>query len=76
VRDDYRRLFGEEPPPVNGIAVMTNTGHTEESVTAYYGDIVFRADSLSAPEDADTSTTEAIGTSLHSQSGRHPEGDP
>lgn len=51
VRADYRRVFGEEPPPVNGIALMTNTEHTGEPVTAYYGDIVFRADSASAPRD-------------------------
>lgn len=42
VRADYRRVFGEDPPPVTGIALMTNTEHTGEPVTSYYGDIVFR----------------------------------
>lgn len=47
---DYRRIFGEEPPPVNGVALMTDTDNTADSARAYYGDIVFRrakADSLS-----------------------------
>lgn len=51
VRADYRRIFGEEPPPVNGIALMTNSEHTGEPVTAYYGDILFRADSTSTHLD-------------------------
>jgi hypothetical protein len=42
VRADYRRAFGEEPPPINGIAIMTDTDNTGESATAYYGDIVAR----------------------------------
>ena len=54
VRADYRRIFGEEPPPVDGIALMTNTEHTGEPVTAYYGDIVFRADTASALPDSTT----------------------
>jgi len=54
VRADYRRVFGEEPPPVDGIALMTNSEHTGEPVTAYYGDIVFRADSTSTVPDSTT----------------------
>ncbi|MFB6273866.1 MAG: DUF3047 domain-containing protein [Salinibacter sp.] len=42
VRADYRRAFGESPPPINGIAIMTDTDNTGESATAYYGDIVAR----------------------------------
>jgi hypothetical protein len=42
VYEDYRRAFGEEPPPVSGVAVMTDTDQTGESVTAWYGDIEFR----------------------------------
>lgn len=41
VYEDYRRAFGEEPPPVSGVAVMTDTDQTGESVTAWYGDIEF-----------------------------------
>jgi hypothetical protein len=36
---DYRRAFGEEPPPISGIAVMTDADNTGETVTARYGDI-------------------------------------
>jgi hypothetical protein len=36
---DYRRAFGEEPPPIAGIALMTDADNTGESATAYYGDI-------------------------------------
>ncbi len=42
VYEDYKRAFGEEPPPVNGVAIMTDTDNTGEKVTAYYGDIVFK----------------------------------
>lgn len=45
IRADYRRAFGEEPPPVNGIAIMTDTDNTDESATAYYGDIAVRPQS-------------------------------
>ena len=43
VYEDYRRAFGEEPPPVSGIAVMTDTDQTGESAEARYGDIELRA---------------------------------
>jgi hypothetical protein len=42
VYEDYRKAFGDEPPLVNGIAIMTDTDNTEETATAYYGDIVFK----------------------------------
>lgn len=42
VYKDYRRAFGGEPPPVNGVAIMTDTDDTGEAATAYYGDIVFK----------------------------------
>ena len=41
VFEDYKRLFGQEPPPLVAIAVMTDTDNTGESATAYYDDIVF-----------------------------------
>jgi hypothetical protein len=43
VYEDYKRAFGEEPPLISGIAIMTDSDNTGESVTAYYGDIVFKA---------------------------------
>lgn len=37
--DDYRRLFGEDPPDEALVAVMTDTDQTKESVQAWYDDI-------------------------------------
>ncbi len=42
IRVDYRRAFGESPPPIDGVAIMTDTDNTGEAATAYYGDIVAR----------------------------------
>lgn len=42
VYEDYKRAFGEEPPMISGIAIMTDTDNTGESAIAYYGDIVFK----------------------------------
>jgi len=39
---DYRQIYGEDPPPITGIAIMTDTDNTGSQATAYYGDIVFR----------------------------------
>jgi len=39
---DYKKAFGEESPPVSGVAIMTDTDNTGESATAYYGDILFK----------------------------------
>jgi len=46
-------VFGGEPPPVEGIAIMTDTDNTGERARAYYGDIVFRS-TRSRQEDSDT----------------------
>ena len=40
--EDYKKAFGEESPPVSGVAIMTDTDNTGESATAYYGDILFK----------------------------------
>jgi Protein of unknown function (DUF3047) len=37
--EDFRRAFGEEPPPVIWVGVMTDTDNTGEKTRAYYGDI-------------------------------------
>jgi len=37
--EDYRRAFGENPPNVGAIAVMTDTDQTGESAIAWYSDI-------------------------------------
>lgn len=39
VLEDYRSLFGEEPPAIAGIALMTDTDNTKSRAVAYYGDI-------------------------------------
>ncbi len=40
--EDYRKAFGDHPPPISGIAIMTDTDNTGESAVAYYGDIIFK----------------------------------
>jgi len=36
---DYRRLFGEDPPPYAGIALMTDADNTGAAVEAWYADV-------------------------------------
>jgi len=37
--DDYKMAFGDEPPQVKWIGIMTDTDNTGESASAFYGDI-------------------------------------
>lgn len=37
--EDYRTAFGEEPPKVGAIAIMTDSDNTGETAVGYYGDI-------------------------------------
>jgi hypothetical protein len=39
--EDYRRAFGEEPPRVRAIGLMSDSDNTGERTVAYYGDIRF-----------------------------------
>lgn len=41
VRADYRRAFGEEPPPVAAVALMSDSDDTGSRTLAWYGDIRF-----------------------------------
>ena len=41
--EDYRKAFNEDPGRLTGVAVLTDTDNTGESVEAWYGDIVFKA---------------------------------
>ncbi len=41
IYEDYKKAFGEEPPMINGVAIMSDTDNTKERATAYYGDITF-----------------------------------
>ncbi len=39
ILEDYRRLFGEEPPQLAGIAIMTDTDNTGEKAEAWFSEI-------------------------------------
>lgn len=39
--EDFRKAFGQKPPLISSVAIMTDTDNTQESATAYYGDIIF-----------------------------------
>ncbi len=39
VYEDYRRAFGEEPPPISGVAIMTDTDDTGERARAAFAQI-------------------------------------
>lgn len=41
VREDYRRAFGEEPPRVKGVGIMSDSDNTGATVKAFFGDIRF-----------------------------------
>ena len=45
VLEDFRRHFGEDPPKVGAIAIMTDTDNTGEKATAWYGPISILAGS-------------------------------
>lgn len=42
IYEDYKKAFGQEPPMISGVAIMTDTDNTGESAVAYYGDVLFR----------------------------------
>ena len=42
ILEDYKKAFGESPPMISGVAIMTDTDNTGELATAYYGDIFFK----------------------------------
>ncbi len=42
IYEDYRKAFGEEPPLISGVAIMSDTDNTKERAVAFYGDIEFR----------------------------------
>jgi len=43
ILEDYKAAFGEDPPMIRGIAIMTDSDNTGESTVTYYGDIVMKA---------------------------------
>jgi len=40
---DFRRAFGEDPPRVGAIAVMTDTDNTGAAATGWFDDLAFRS---------------------------------
>jgi len=40
--EDYRRAFGEEPPRVRSVGIMSDSDNTGARTVAYYGDIRFQ----------------------------------
>ena len=46
LEEDYRRAFGEDPPRIGAVAIMTDTDNTGEEAVAWYGAIRFLPPSL------------------------------
>ncbi len=42
VYEDYKKLYGSEPPMVNGVRLQINSQHTETSAESYFADVVFQ----------------------------------
>jgi Protein of unknown function (DUF3047) len=43
IRDDFKKLTGEDMPYIDAVAIMTDTDNAKGKATAYYGDIYFTA---------------------------------
>jgi hypothetical protein len=42
VYEDYKKLYGSEPPTVNGVRLQINSQHTKTSAESYFADVVFK----------------------------------
>ena len=42
ILEDYKKAFGEDPPDITGVAIMTDSDNTGGRTTAYYRDIIFK----------------------------------
>jgi len=42
VYDDYKKLYGSEPPAVSGIRLQSNSQHTGTSGEGYFADVMFK----------------------------------
>ena len=40
--DDYKKLFGKEPPTVAGVRIQINTHHTETLGESFFADMKFK----------------------------------
>lgn len=45
IYEDYREAFGEEPPNITGVQIMTDSDNTESSAKAAYGKIIIKKES-------------------------------
>jgi len=50
--EDYRKAFGEDPPRISGISIMTDSDNTESSSVGYYGKIMISKDKSMSFEEA------------------------
>lgn len=42
VYEDYKKLFGAEPPPVTGFRLQINSQHTETEAESFIADVMFK----------------------------------
>jgi hypothetical protein len=42
VYEDYKKLFGDEPPAVSGMRLQVNSQHTGTSAESYFADVAFK----------------------------------
>jgi len=54
IYEDYKVFFGEEPPKIGAVALMTDTDNTSESAVGYYGNISL----VRSPKTTDTKLRE------------------
>ena len=52
ILEDYRNAFGEDPPRISGISIMTDSDNTKSSSVGYYGKIVISKDESTSFEEA------------------------
>ena len=43
IYEDYKKLFGAEPPAASGIRLQINSQHTETSAESLFADVVFKS---------------------------------
>jgi hypothetical protein len=42
VYEDYKKLYGEDPPPVGGVRIQINTQHTGTAAESCFADVFFQ----------------------------------
>jgi hypothetical protein len=72
--DDYRTAFGEEPPEVGAVAIMTDSDNTGETAVGYYGDIdVIAAAKEEEPHNGRSKPKEPLRDGHPKQQQLHPQ---